>query len=244
MAPAMLSTDALSSNSPSAFATALTLAGPRIFLREAALGRRLQRQDGFASPGAMRGRGTRQPAQDIARHDHIGIRAAGAARCPRCNLTRPHMANMAANARQSVFAMPFLLVETIEYGGDAFFRAMVEKRADCRIGCAFPNVLAAGKRHARSFRLIFCHRVCTGDIAGCRDRFLNSAERPGYWLAGRRGVFSRRASDGYCHCSLCQEKRRNSARHAASSAKPIAPITRTVAASRSYSSVSRASLIA
>ncbi len=87
--------------------------------REAPLGDEFQREQDLARVRPVLGDARRRAAQQVAAHDEVGVGAADAARALRRDLAGTHVADLAADARETERALRLLCVEAVEDRRDA-----------------------------------------------------------------------------------------------------------------------------
>ena len=90
----------------------------------------------------------RRAAQEVARHDEVGIRAADAARALRRNFAGSHVAVLAADARHAERALRLLFVEPVERRVAADLLHVEQHLAHRGVGRLLEHLLTRRKRLA------------------------------------------------------------------------------------------------
>ena len=98
------------------------------------LGGKFQREEHLARMCAVLCDTARRAAQEVARHDEVGIRAADAARALRRDLAGTHVAVLAADARHAERALRLLLVKPVERRVAADLLHVEQHLTHCGVG--------------------------------------------------------------------------------------------------------------
>ena len=118
-----------------------------------ALGGKFQREEHLARVCAVLCDAARRAAQEVARDDEVGIRAADAARALRRDLAGAHVAVFAADPRHAECALRLLIIEAVERRIAADLLHVEQHLAHRRVGRLLEHLLARRER-----------------LAVCRDR--------------------------------------------------------------------------
>ena len=115
---------------------------------EAALCDELHREQDLAGMRAVLGDACGRAAQQVARHDDIGICTADAERALLRDLARAHVAILAADARQTERALRLLLIEAVKDRVAAELAEVLDHLAHGRVRRLLENIFLRGKRLA------------------------------------------------------------------------------------------------